>query len=211
MMKNSSVPETHPSLLLRIRDAGDGKSWQEFVDVYGPLIHGYCRKRGLQDADAAEVMQVVLHQVSRSILKFDYQPERGRFRHWLGKVTHSKLANFKARACQACQGVRGTEGPGLGEAPAHDQETAWSEAFNAHVYRTALARVRPFFKTETWRAFEMVWVEDRPAAEAAQELARPVARIYDAKKRVLARLHREVRKLAESEGLFGAWPSHPQT
>ena len=51
---------TRPSLLLRIRDAGDAASWGEFADLYGPIIRSYCRPRGLQDADAVDVGQLVL-------------------------------------------------------------------------------------------------------------------------------------------------------
>ena len=57
-MGNSS--ETRPSLLARIRDLGDRLGWSEFVDIYAPLIYGFARKSGLQDADAADLTQEVL-------------------------------------------------------------------------------------------------------------------------------------------------------
>ena len=46
-------PATRASLLVRLRDGNDSVAWQEFVRLYGPLIYGFARKRGLQDADAA--------------------------------------------------------------------------------------------------------------------------------------------------------------
>src|SRR5262245_60129627 len=97
MGHGTSDPLTRPSLLLRIRDPNDHVSWQTFVDVYGPRVYRTCRRKGLQHADAAEVTQEVFLQVSRSIRTLDYQPERGRFRAWLGTVTHNKLRNFLTR------------------------------------------------------------------------------------------------------------------
>src|SRR5262245_35761501 len=34
-------PTTRPSLLIRIRDARDWQAWEEFVDLYGPLIYQF--------------------------------------------------------------------------------------------------------------------------------------------------------------------------
>ena len=47
-------PATRASLLVRLREGEDAEAWQEFVHLYAPVIYGFARKRGLQDADAAE-------------------------------------------------------------------------------------------------------------------------------------------------------------
>jgi hypothetical protein len=46
------------SLLLRAR-AHDPEAWRRLVRVYGPLIYSWCRRAGLQAADAADVDQEV--------------------------------------------------------------------------------------------------------------------------------------------------------
>src|SRR5204863_215663 len=51
----SDFPATSASLLVRLRDARDTHAWSQFVDVYAPLIYGFARKQGLQDADAADL------------------------------------------------------------------------------------------------------------------------------------------------------------
>ena len=50
-------PLTRASLLIRIRDGANHGAWREFVALYGPVVYGFARKRGLQDADAAEWVQ----------------------------------------------------------------------------------------------------------------------------------------------------------
>ena len=85
---------TKPSLLLRIRDATDSASWNEFAEIYGPIIRSYCRRRGLQPTDADDVVQEILTRVARSIGTFEYEPGRGRFRDWLGTVTRNRITRF---------------------------------------------------------------------------------------------------------------------
>ena len=68
------LPETRLSLLVRIRDPGDAEAWRKFVQVYASVVYGFARKRGLQDADAADLMQEVFRAVSSAIGKLEYDP-----------------------------------------------------------------------------------------------------------------------------------------
>src|SRR5262249_4484786 len=68
------------TLLLRLRDARDDGAWAQFVDLYAPLVFGFARKHGLQDADAADLTQDVLQAVSGAIQRLDYDSGRGSFR-----------------------------------------------------------------------------------------------------------------------------------
>ncbi|HEV3022403.1 MAG TPA: sigma-70 family RNA polymerase sigma factor, partial [Pirellulales bacterium] len=156
---------------------------------------GYCRKRGLQDADAADVVQEVLGQVARSIRDFDYSPERGQFRNWLGKVTRGKLLRFFERLRPTSPGESPLDA--LENSASAGAEAEWTSEFNAQILRAALERTRGEFEPQTWRCFELVWLDDRPAAEAAEALGVPIGTIYVAKSRVLKRLREEVVHLAE--------------
>jgi RNA polymerase sigma-70 factor (ECF subfamily) len=193
-MANLASRQTPPSLLLRIRDAQDVESWQTFVDAYAPLVYRYVRRSGLQDADAADVTQDVLAKVARAIRNFEYQPQRGRFRDWLGAVTRSQLARFHARLGKDVKPA-GEEQLETVAGPSADAE--WGDQFNARILEVALERVRPSFEPSTWQAFEQSWLRERPADEVAAELGLPVAKIYVARSRVLKRLREEVLLLAD--------------
>src|SRR3954451_8863264 len=88
------APLTRASLLVRIRDGGDHDAWKQFVGVYAPVVYGFARKRGLQDADAADVMQEVLRSVAGAAARLEYDPKRGSFRGWLYTVARNKIFNF---------------------------------------------------------------------------------------------------------------------
>src|SRR6185295_5200100 len=97
-------PATRASLLVRLRDGDDAQAWHEFVHLYAPVIYGFARKRGLQDADAADLMQDVLRSVSIAMGRLDYDPVRGTFRGWLFTVTRNKVFNFLESRSRRVQG-----------------------------------------------------------------------------------------------------------
>src|SRR5204862_6480657 len=92
----AGIPRTRASLLVRLRDPRDEAAWTEFVDLYLPLIYGYLRKQGLQDADAVDLAQEVLGAVAGAVGRLDYDPNRGAFRNWLFTVVRRKLSNWRA-------------------------------------------------------------------------------------------------------------------
>ena len=53
----SSTPETRPSLLIRVRDPADQAAWQEFVEIYRPVILRLAQHKGMQAADADDIAQ----------------------------------------------------------------------------------------------------------------------------------------------------------
>src|SRR5438094_5665857 len=88
---------TRASLLVRLRDPKDRAAWQQFVELYGRLVYGFVRQRGLQDADAADLTQEVFQAVARAAGRLDYDPAQGTFRGWLFTVTRNKLYDFLER------------------------------------------------------------------------------------------------------------------
>src|SRR5262249_39085469 len=93
-MDMTLTPSTRSSLLLRLRDADDHEAWLEFVSSYEPVAYRLLRRKGLEDADAREVMQDLFLAVSRSIDRWDPSKERGSFRGWLHRVTRNLVINW---------------------------------------------------------------------------------------------------------------------
>src|SRR6516162_1842099 len=78
---------TRISLLFRLRqEPASQAAWNEFAARYGPQIGAWCRRWGLQEADAEDVTQSVLTLLSAKLRDFSYDPKR-RFRAWLKTVT----------------------------------------------------------------------------------------------------------------------------
>ena len=192
-------PLTRVSLLNRLKDGGDNQAWTAFVRLYGPVIYGFARKRGLQDADAADLMQEVMRSVARNAEKLDYDPNRGTFRGWLYTVTRNKIYNFlsaqknRARAVGDSANHERLEAiPGRVDAEA---DADWDREYQRRMSARAMERVKGEFQSNTWRAFWGTAVEGRPAAEVGTDLEMTPGAVYVAKSRVLARLRTEVQRL----------------
>src|SRR5579884_2622007 len=92
----AEIPATRASLLVRLRDPRDEAAWAQFVELYAPVVYGYLRKQGLQDADAADLCQDVLAAVAGAVGRLEYDPARGAFRNWLFTIVRNRLANWHA-------------------------------------------------------------------------------------------------------------------
>lgn len=196
----AEVPTTRPSLLLRLRDAGDGGAWTDFEQLYAPLIYHYARKHGLQDADAADVRQEVLRLVAHAIRGFEYDARRGSFRGWLYTVARNQVRKFFERRRPFEQGSGDSAAQqALEEHPAADvaDASAWDEEYERRLFTYAAAQIRGDFSDATWQAFWQTAVEGRAAKEIASQLRLTVAAVYLAKSRVMARLKEHIKTLQE--------------
>lgn len=193
-------PETQPSLLVRLRIAGDELAWSQFVDLYGPLIYAYLRRQGLQDADVADLTQDVLRQVSAAVKTFEYDPRQGTFRGWLFTVVRNRLRTYWQREVGRGQGEGGSAAFAKIHAVADhapDAAAEWDAAFERQLFHYAAETIRADFSETTWQAFWRTAVEGQAGRDVAGQLQLTPAAVYLARSRVLQRLKEQVRQLTE--------------
>ena len=202
-MSADDSPLTRASLLVQLRDGANHGAWQEFMKLYGPVVYGFARKRGLQDADAADLMQDVMRSVSNAIGRLDYDRNQGTFRGWLFTITRNRVFNFLS--------ARRIRPQGSGDSSTHqmlnshpnpdtnDGSDVWEVEYQRRLASLAMERVKNEFKQNTWQAFWMTAVEGKSAAEIASQIGMSSGAIYVAKSRVLARLKEEVESMRRQE------------
>ncbi len=194
-------PLTRASLVLQLRDGANQSAWREFMQLYGPVVYGFARKRGLQDADAADLMQDVMRAVSAAIGRLDYDPNQGTFRGWLFTITRNKVFNFlSARRIRPQGSGDTTTNRMLDTQPdENDGSDAWELEYQRRLAALAMERVKGEFQDKTWRAFWLTAVEGVGAADVAKQIGISPGAIYVAKSRVLARLKEEVELMRRQE------------
>src|SRR5437764_3653020 len=151
----AEIPRTRASLLVRLRDPRDAAAWSEFVDLYVPLIYGYLRKQGLQDADAVDLAQDVISAVAGAVGRLEYDPGRGSFRTWLFTVVRRKLSNWRRAQRHRPRGSGDTTTHRLLEHyPAPEAvEAEWETEWQQGGYAWACEQIRKGLTEATWQAF----------------------------------------------------------
>jgi RNA polymerase sigma-70 factor (ECF subfamily) len=182
---------TSPSLLVRLKD-GKPEAWQQIVDLYGPLIYYWCRKFGLQPADAADLFQEVFAAVSANIARFTYERGRGRFRGWLWTITRNKIRDHFRRRAEETQALGGREPQGrFAEIPEQWTEPPTDEGDSQQLtalFHNGLSLVRAEFAEQTWETFWRAAINRQEVSQVAQDLDISPAAVRQAKSRVLRRL-----------------------
>jgi RNA polymerase sigma-70 factor (ECF subfamily) len=185
---------TPVSLLQRLRHAGEEETWTRFVELYTPLLYHWARHAGLQEQDAADLVQDVFTTLVRKMPGFVYDPRKG-FRSWLRAVTFNQWRdNIKRRG----KGALAIDGEALANLPSPDDpDPFWEAEYRNLLVGRALQVMRADFQPTTWRACWESIVNDKSAAQVAGELGISENSVYVAKCRVLRRLRKELEGLMD--------------
>ena len=194
----TTAPQTRNSLILRLRDREDADSWREFVGIYEPVIYRVALHRGLQHADAMELVQRVLLAVARAVDRFQPDSGKARFRTWLYRITHNEFCKeYKAQCRHAASGDSAIHAL-LDQQSAPESDDFFTE-YRRAIFRWAADRVRPKVKSSTWQAFWVTSVEGGTAEQAAEKTGLSVGAVYVARSRVMARLRKEAARYEERQ------------
>jgi RNA polymerase sigma factor (sigma-70 family) len=188
---------TRVTLLDRLRlEPADPGHWAEFVDVYGGRVYAWCRRWGLQEADARDVTQIVLLKLAGRMRDFAYDPGKS-FRAWLKTVAHHAWRDFVEARDRPGRGSGDSQVRSLLEAAAAPADLAAELEAGAdqELFDLAARRVRLRVAPQTWDAFRLTTADGLSGAEAAARTGLQVAQVYVAKRRVLKMLQDEVARL----------------
>lgn len=197
-----SVPETRNSLIVRLRQPGNQDAWQEFASLYEPLIYRLAARKGMQHADAQDLLQDVLLAVSKGIHRFEIGVDKGRFRGWLFRISRNLIVNAIEKRQRLvigngdsaiCQEL--AQQPDLSP----QENSAYVLEFRRELFHWAARKIRPEFQASTWSLFWRTSVDGEVIAEVASELRLSIGAAYAARCRILARLKSTIEELDDSQ------------
>lgn len=185
----NSNPDTRASLIARIRDSGDDAAWQEFVQIYQPVVQRFVQRHGLQYADAAEITQEVLSRVAKSIENWSNDQENGTFRGWLYRITSNQTIDFLRKRQRERSRTAGQDA-GLSQVadPTASQSSIFQAEYEQQLFYWAAEKLKPKFKPINWQAFWMSSVEGLSIDEVAKRLEIEYSSVYVARCRIMAKL-----------------------
>jgi len=188
------VPDTRTSLLIRVRDPADQVAWAEFVQIYRPVILRLSRLKGMQEADAEDIAQVVLSAVAKAVEQREHDPKRAKFRTWLHRVAENAILNALSRR-KPDQGSGNPVTHAIlesSESPSGPDSNLLRLEYRREVFRWAARQVRKEYEPATWDAFWLTAVEGRTGDEVARSLGKNRGAIYAARGRVIRRIQEKV-------------------
>jgi RNA polymerase sigma-70 factor (ECF subfamily) len=182
------------TLLQRIR-LRDPEGWNLLLRLYGPVVHSWCRRWGLQAADSADVAQEVFCSLMRRIERFQPNTEGGLDRYlWI--ITRNKLRDLHRRRARSPL-TGGNAYERLLDIPQQEAAGANEDAPGGgeEPFHRALLLVRGDMGERTWQAFWRCVVDEQASTAVGQELHMTANAVRLARARVLRRLRETVADL----------------
>lgn len=195
---NEALGRTSSSLLDRIKNQ-DQDAWRRLVHLYSPLVYSWCRRAGLQEADAADVGQDVFRKVAESIASFHHDQPGDSFRGWLRTITRTRVVDHQRRQGRTVPALGGSDAQALlAEFPDRPEDSVATDEEDRHLlHRRAVDLVLENCREETRQAFWRVVVAGQPAAEVAQALGMTVNAVYVAKSHILRKIREEFAQIVD--------------
>lgn len=188
------MDSTPVSLLQQLRADQSPDSWQRFVALYVPILLDWSRRLGLQEADAADLVQEVFLILRRKLPNFAYDPAKASFRGWLRTVLVNK---WRATQRHAVPLTNDLTAPSVAQESADPLEAISEAEYRQQLVRRALRLMQSDFQPKTWLACWATVVEGRRPAEVAADLNLSPRAVHLARARVLRRLREELSGLID--------------
>jgi RNA polymerase sigma factor (sigma-70 family) len=200
----SELIPTRYSLLSRLHNWDDQKSWKDFFDTYWKFIYSVAVKSGLTNTEAQEVVQETIISVAKHIQKFEHSPELGSFKGWLRNIIRWRIADqFEKRSPALAQRDELAGGdPDVRvdlieyPDPAGDRLAAlWEEEWRNNLFEAAVQRVKQEVKEEHYVIFDLHVFKGWSALRVARALHVSIGKVYLIKHRLTGMIKREIKRL----------------
>ena len=200
--------KTRKSLIARLDNWEDQRTWDEFYQTYWRLIYSVAVKAGLRQDEAFDCVQETILSIAKQSKKKLYDPEQGSFKTWLMSMTRWRI-NDQFRKREKDTAMMGGEWD-------NDRKTAvidriedpagevlsrlWNIEWQKNIADAALSRVKAQVSPKQYQIFDCYVIKQWDAKKVQDKLNVSMAQVYLAKHRVGAVLKRELAKLeAESD------------
>jgi len=188
---------TRSSVIRAVADTENEAAWNRLFNLYAGFVFSIARRKGLNDTDADDMVQMVFTDLARNLPTFKYDREKGRFRSYLtGLVNWRVMDRLKAVKRDAELKANFWE-----EVKAADGNDDFSEReWQAAAMEEALRRMKPSVSPEHYAAFVASAVEGQDTDVVTKLYGISRDSLYQIRKRLTAKLHEKLEEvLAEMD------------
>ncbi|MFM2197207.1 MAG: hypothetical protein RLZZ505_639 [Verrucomicrobiota bacterium] len=197
--------KTRKSLIARLDNWEDQKTWDEFYQTYWRLIYSVAIKAGLRPEEAFDCVQETILSIAKQSKKKLYDPEQGSFKTWLMNMTRWRI-NDQFRKRKKDTAMTGGEWEDDRKTAVIDRvedpngdvlSRLWDVEWKKNVADAALARVKAQVSPKQYQIFDFYVIRQWDAQKVQEKLNVSMAQVYLAKHRVGAVLKKELAKLED--------------
>ena len=181
---------TRSSVLRAVADTENEAAWQRLFDLYAGFVFSIARSKGLNDADADDIVQVVFTDLARNLPTFQYDRAKGKFRAYLsGLVNWRVMDKLKV-------GKRDADKASFWEeakvAASSDDDGFAEREWQAAALEEALRRIKPDVNPEHYAAFVASAIEGQDTETVMRLYGISSDNLYQIRKRLTAKLRETV-------------------
>ena len=203
----STYAATRKSLIARLDNWEDQKTWDEFYKTYWKLIYSVGIKAGLRSDEAFDVVQETILTIAKQSKKHQYDPEQGSFKNWLMNMTRWRI-NDQFRKRKKDTSANNFEFPDdratavldrMADPKGDTLERMWDAEWKKNLTKAALEKVKIQVSSKQYQIFHCYVIQEWEARKVQEHLDVSIAQVYLAKHRVGTIFKKELKKLEEDE------------
>jgi RNA polymerase sigma factor (sigma-70 family) len=197
--------KTRKSLIERLNNWEDQRTWNEFYQTYWRLIYSVGTKQGLTREEAFDVVQETIIAIARQVQRGQYDPKAGSFKAWLLQMTRWRILDqFRARKRQPSLADFGDSYSEDNTSIVLDKIAAekegqldkiWDKEWRDNIFAAALERVKSRVSPRQFQIFDCYVLKNWGVKKTSEALGINAAQVYLAKHRVGALVKKEVQGL----------------
>ena len=203
--------QTRRSLIERLADWEDQRTWDDFYQTYWRLIYSVSTKSGLTHDEAFDVVQETVLSVAKQWKKGQqYDPDKGSFKTWLMNITRWRIADQFRKKQRNPAAMNQAGGTPDGEGDFRDTATIermegvdgeevldrmWENEWKANLSQVAIERVKKVVSPKQYQIFHAYVIKEWDTSRVKKELGVSQSQVYLAKHRVGGLIKKEIETL----------------
>ena len=194
---------TRRSLIERLHDWQDQRTWDEFYRTYWRLIYSVAIQAGLRADEAWDTVQETILTVAKQSKKGSYNPQLGSFKKWLWNITRWRIKDrFNLRLPESAPSISHDaefipDAEALPDVNGVNFELIWEREWQLNLIKAATEQVKMQVSPKQFQIFDYCVIHGMSTGEVKRKLGVSAAQVYLAKHRVSSLLKRAIEELKE--------------
>lgn len=181
---------TRSSVLRAVADTENEAAWNRLFNLYAGFVFSIARRKGLNDTDADDMVQMVFTDLARNLPTFKYDREKGRFRSYLTGLVNWRVID-RLKTLKRETELKADFRKYLRSAAGKDDTFAERE-WQAAATEEALRRIKPDVRPEHYAAFVASAIEGQDTEIVTKLYGISSDNLYQIRKRLTAKLRETV-------------------